>query len=148
MRNGKMKIRGLIVLLFAVALSVLPQFANTSSAASGYTAQLISPTAGQVLYPGQRIRVEWRSVLPSIKLDPDLWELEVGLRLDAGHPYTMTFTPWLVPKAQFFYWPVPNPPTNQAVIDVRFGCEQFYPESYAPQPASMFRIANTIVPSY
>jgi len=143
-----MKIRGLIVLLFAVALSVLPQFANTSSAASGYTAQLISPTAGQVLYPGQRIRVEWRSVLPSIKLYPDLCEMEVWLSLDGGHTYTMQISPWLDPKAQFFYWTVPNTPTNQAVIDVRFGCEQFYPESYAPQPASMFRIANTIVPSY
>ena len=33
-------------------------------------------------------------------------------------------------------------PTNQAVLDIRFGCEQFFPETYAPQPASAFVIAK------
>jgi hypothetical protein len=139
-----MKSRGFIVVLFAVALSVAPQFVNTSSAASGYSAVLISPTAGQVLYPGQRIRVEWRSFLPPINLGA--CEEEVWLSLDGGRTYTMLISPWLDPKAQYFYWTVPNTPTNQAVLDVRFGCEPGYPESYAPQPASTFRIANTTVP--
>jgi len=139
MRNGKMKSRGLIVVLFAVALSIVPQFVNTSSAASGYSAVLISPTAGQVLYPGQRIRVEWRSALPPINLGA--CEMEVWLSLDGGRTFTMEISPWLDPKAQFFYWIVPNTPTKEAVMDVRFGCEPGYPESYAPQPASMFKIA-------
>ena len=134
-----MKTRGFIVVLFAVALSLAPQFVNTSSAASGYSAVLISPTAGQVLYPGQRIRVEWRSALPPINLGP--CEMEVWLSLDGGRTFTMEISPWLDPKAQFFYWIVPNTPTKEAVMDVRFGCEPGYPESYAPQPASMFKIA-------
>ena len=63
-----MKTRGLVVAIFAVALSAIPQLVNTSSAAGAYSARLISPTARQVLYPGQVIRVEWRSVLPNINL--------------------------------------------------------------------------------
>jgi hypothetical protein len=142
-----MKIRGfIVVVLFAVALSVVPQFVNTSSAASGYSAVLISPTAGQVLYPGQKVRVEWRSFLPPINLGA--CEMEVFLSFDGGRTFNTVISPWLDPKAQYFYWIVPNTPTNQAVLDVRFGCEPGYPESYAPQPASMFRIEPITVPSH
>ena len=63
-----MKTRGLLVTMFAVALSFAPQLVNNSSAAGTYSAQLISPRAGQVLHPGQKIRVEWRSVLPAHRL--------------------------------------------------------------------------------
>lgn len=137
-----MKIRGLVVALFAVALSAIPQLVNTSSAGSGaYSARLISPTARQVLYPGQVIRVEWRSVLPNINLGA--CEMEVWLSLDGGRTFTTLISPWMDPKAQYFYWTVPNMPTNAAVLDVRFGCEPGYPESYAPQPASTFVIAHS-----
>jgi hypothetical protein len=60
----------------------------------------------------------------------------------------MCITPILDPKAQYFFWTVPNAPTNAAVLDIRFGCEGWYLENYAPQPASMFTIATTTVPSY
>ena len=39
-------------------------------------------------------------------------------------------------------------PTNAAVLDIRFGCEQWYPESYAPQPASTFVIAKAVPASH
>ena len=136
-----MKIREFIVVLFAVALSVVPQFVNTSSAASGYSAQLISPRAGQVLYPGQQIRVEWRSVLPPVNLVT--CETEVWLSLDGGRTYTMRISPWMDPKAQYFYWTVPNTPTNAAVLDIRFGGEGWYPECFAPQRASTFVISQS-----
>src|SRR5262245_14185536 len=141
-----MKIRGWIVALFAVAFGLAPQFVSTSNAASGYSAHLISPTAGQVLYTGQKVRVEWRSILPPINLGA--CEMEVWLSLDGGRTFTMLISPWMDPKAQYFYWTVPNIPTKQAVLDIRFGCEPGYPESYAPQPASMFTIAQSGVPSY
>jgi len=141
-----MKTRGFIVTMLAVAFSFAPQFVNTSSAANGYSAQLISPTTGQVLYPGQKIRVEWRSILPPVNLGA--CEMEVWLSLDGGRTFTMWISPWMDPKAQYFYWTVPNTPTNAAVLDIRFGCEQFYPESYSPQPASTFAISNSTVPSY
>ena len=50
-----MKIRAIILTLFAVAFGFAPQVVNSSSAASGkYSAQLMSPTAGQVLYRGKK----------------------------------------------------------------------------------------------
>jgi hypothetical protein len=144
MEDKKMKIRGLIVTMLAVALSFAPQFVNTSAASSGtYSAKLISPTAGQVLYPGQIVRVEWRSEFPN-GIPLGSCEAEVWLSLDGGRTFTMWISPWMDPKAQYFYWTVPNTPTNQAVMDVRFGCEQFWPESYAPQPQSMFTIASAL----
>jgi hypothetical protein len=142
-----MKIRGFIVTLFAVALCFAPHFVSSSSAAGGnYSAQLLSPTAGQILYPGQKVRVEWKSVLPPINLAG--CEAEVWLSLDGGRTFTTCITPVMDPKAQYFYWTVPNIPTDAAVLDIRFGCEGWYPENYAPQPASMFTIAKSTVPLY
>ena len=64
-RNQKMKNSRSIITMFAVALTFAPQFVNSSSAASDkYSAQLISPTAGQVLYPGQQVMVKWNATIP------------------------------------------------------------------------------------
>jgi len=134
--------RGLLVTIFAVALSVAPQLVSTSSAGGTYSATLISPRVGQVLHPGQKIRVEWRSALPNIDLGA--CEMEVWLSVDGGRTFTMWISPWLDPKAQYFDWTVPNMPTNAAVMDIRFGCEPGYPESYAPQSASTFVIAKAV----
>ena len=134
-----MKTRGWIVKILAVALSLAPQLVNTSSGASPYSAQLLSPAAGEILYPGRKVRVEWRTELPRIDLTG--CEMEVWLSLDGGATFPMCITPLLDPKAQYFYWIVPNTPTTKAVLDIRFGCEPGYPESYAPQPASTFTIA-------
>ena len=137
-----MKIRGLVVAFFAVALSAIPQLVNTSSAASGaYSARLISPTVGQVLHPGQTVRVEWKSRLP--RIDLGACEAEVWLSLDGGRTFTAWISPWLHPEGpKYFDWTVPKSPTQAAVLDIRFGCEPGYPESYAPQPASTFVIAQ------
>jgi hypothetical protein len=141
-----MKTRGLLVTIFAVALGCAPLFVNTSSAASGtYSAQLISPVAGQVFYPGQQIRVEWKHTLPNIPLRG--CESEAWLSLDGGRTFSMWIT-FLAPSSTSFLWTVPNTPTNAAVLDIRFGCDLYYPESYAPQPASMFTIARSVVPSH
>jgi hypothetical protein len=130
-----MKTRGFVVILTALAFAspILNAADNT------YAAKLLSPTAGQVLYPGQKVRVEWRSELPHINLGA--CEMEVWLSLDGGRTFQMLISPWMDPKAQYFYWTVPNTPTNAAVLDVRFGCEPGYPESYSPQTASVFVIA-------
>lgn len=135
-----MNTRGLLATIFAMALSAAPQLVSTASAGGTYSATLISPRVGQVLYPGQHIRVEWTSVLPNINLGP--CEKEVWLSVDGGKTFPMWISPWLNPKAQSFDWTVPNILTNAAVLDIRFGCEQFYPETYAPQPASTFVIAK------
>ena len=136
-----MNTRVLVATIFAVALSATPQLVNNVGAGGTYSARLISPTIGQVLHPGQQIRVEWKSVLPNINLGAPC-EMEVWLSVDGGRTFPMWISPWLNAKAQSFDWTVPNMPTNAAVLDVRFGCEQFYPETYAPQPASTFVIAK------
>src|SRR2546429_4832924 len=135
-----MKTRGFVVAFFAVALSVAPQFVNTSSAADKYSARLVSPTAGQVLYPGQQVRVEWQATFP--KNDAGGCEMEVWLSLDGGRTFTMCLTPHVDPHMTYFYWTVPNTPTNAAVLDIRFGCEFYYPESYSPQTNSPFVISQ------
>ena len=132
-----MKTRGIIsVTLFLVALGLTEAVAD-----NGYSARLISPTAGQVLYPGQKVRVEWEATLPNTKAVG--CETEVVLSLDGGTTFNTWISPQLDPKARYFYWTVPNTPTNAAVLDIRFGCEWYYPESYSPQPASTFVIAKS-----
>jgi hypothetical protein len=74
--------------------------------------------------------------------------MEIFLSLDGGRTFPAVITPLLDPRAKFFYWIVPNLPTNAAVLDIRFGCEGWYPESYAPQPASTFVIAATAPASH
>ena len=132
-----MKMRGFIVTLFFAVLAFAPAKLN----AGDYVARLISPTAGQVLYPGQKVKVAWRVTLPHIDLTG--CEMEVWLSLDGGQSFLSCITPILDPKAKFFYWTVPNTPTNAAVLDIRFGCEGWYPESYSPQNASTFSITQS-----
>jgi hypothetical protein len=137
-----MKNREFVAVFVAVALSFAPQFVDTSSAQTGaYSAKLISPTVGQVLRPGQTVRVEWKSHLP--RIDLGACETEVWLSLDGGRTFTTWISPYLVPEGpKYFDWTVPKWPTQAAVLDIRFGCEPGYPESYAPQPASTFVIAQ------
>ena len=129
-----MKIRGFVLIMVAVAFAFAPAKLN---AQGKYSVRLISPVAGQVLYPGQKIMVEWTHVLPNIPLKG--CESEAWLSLDGG----VTFHHWITflgPTSTSFLWTVPDTPTNAAVLDIRFGCDLHYPESYAPQPASMFVI--------
>ena len=136
-----MNTRLLLATAFAVALGAAPQLVSTASAGGTYSARLISPTVGQVLQPGQKFRVEWTSVLP-LK-DVTSCEAEVWLSLDGGRTFTAWISPWMDPAGpKYFDWTVPNWPTNAAVMDIRFGCEQRHPESFRPQPASTFVIAK------
>ena len=137
-----MKTRGLIsATLFLVALGLITEAVADNVIDNRYTARLISPTAGQVLYPGQRVKVEWDATLPKTRATG--CEMEVVLSLDGGRTFNSYITPPLDPKVRYFYWTVPNTPTNAAVLDIRFGCEVFYPESRSPQPASTFMIMQT-----
>jgi hypothetical protein len=74
--------------------------------------------------------------------------LEVYLSLDGGRTFPFRITPQLDPRASFFYWIVPNTPTSTAVLDIRFGCEANYPESYSPQTRSPFAIAHSTAQLY
>jgi hypothetical protein len=130
-----MKICGPVLIMVAVAFGFAPAKLN---AQGNYGVRLISPVAGQVLYAGQKIMIEWQHRLPNIPLAG--CESEAWLSLDGGRTFTSWIT-FLAPTSTSFLWTVPNTPTNAAVLDIRFGCDLHYPESYAPQPTSTFVIA-------
>ena len=136
-----MKTQRFIVTLFALTFAFAPQLFRTAFAerkAHNYRAELISPRAGQVLVPGQVVRVEWKSALPD--MDLSLCETELRLSVDGGRTFT-----WITgerdPRVKYFDWTVPNMPTNMAVLDIHFGCLGYYPETESLQIQSGFVIS-------
>src|SRR5438093_1598915 len=136
-----MKTQRFIITLCALTVAFAPQSFRTASAERGrlhYSAALISPRAGQVLVPGQVVRVEWTSVLPNMDLNQ--CETEIRLSLDGGTTFT-----WITgerdPRVRYFDWTVPNTPTNTAVLDIHFGCLGYYPETASIQVQAPFVIS-------
>jgi hypothetical protein len=146
-----MKTRGFVVTLFAVAFALAPQLLKTSTAASTepegkYAAKLVSPQAGDVVYPGQTVRIVWEALLPKLPVDPSWCEAEIYLSLDGGKSFPFIITPIRFdPDSKIFSfdWTVPNMPTAAAVLDIRFGCEQYFPEARSVQTASSFVIGQS-----
>jgi hypothetical protein len=125
------KTAGLVVTLFLIALAFAPsRLLAMPPPPPNFSPTLISPTAGQVLYPGHQIRVEWTTSSPIPVHFPSYCEIELWLSLDGGSTYTMRLTPSMDPNTRFFYWIVPNTPTNSALLDIRFGCEPAYPKAF------------------
>jgi hypothetical protein len=144
-----MKIHAIILTLVALAFACAPAKLNAQQAGQqgGYSANLITPKAGDILIPGQRVKVQWTTSI-SRPIDLAYCEAEVWLSLDGGNVYSMCITPIMDPQTRFFYWTVPNTPTKTAVLDIRFGCEGWWPESFSPQTASMFQISNVSAQLY
>ena len=137
-------VAGFVVTLFLLAFvfAPSPMLGLPGDPPPRFVPLLISPTAGQVLYPGQKVRVQWEDSSPNRVTYPPLCEIELWLSLDGGRTFTTRVTPSMDPNTRFVYWTVPNMPTNSAVIDIRFGCEPVYPEIYHVQTGSPFVIAN------
>jgi hypothetical protein len=146
----KMKTRGFVVTLFAVAFAFAPQLLKTSTAAPDaqqgtYAAKLVSPQAGDVVFPGQKVRIVWEALLPKLPVDLSWCEAEIYLSLDGGKSFPVIITPIRLDpnyKILSFDWTVGNTPTAAAVLDIRFGCEQFYPETRSVQTTSSFVIGR------
>jgi hypothetical protein len=137
-----MKTQRLIPALLALTFVLAPQSPRTAVALTSrnkYSAKLISPRAGQVLVPGQVVRVEWTADFPNVDLT--MCETEVLLSLDGGRTIYMLLTEQRDPNVQYFDWTVPNTPTNAAVLDIRFGCLNIYPETVSLQVQSSFVIS-------
>ena len=127
----------LLAFTFACAVWTTNVLADSSG---GYVAKLLSPSLGQVLYPGEQVSVQWKTLLPHT--DARGCEMELWLSLDGGRTFTTCITPQLNPQRKSFDWTVPDMPSNAAVLDIRFGCEFYYPESFSPQPQNTFVIAH------
>jgi hypothetical protein len=131
----------LLALTFALA-SQLPGTAFAQADTKKYSAKLISPRAGQVLSPGQVVRIEWTASFPNVDLT--MCETEILLSLDGGKTIYMFITSSRRPNVQYFDWTVPNTPTNAAVLDIRFGCLNIYPETASLQVQSSFVISPAL----
>ena len=71
-------------------------------------------------------------------------ETEILLSLDGGKTIYSLLTEQRNPKVQYFDWVVPNAPTNAAVLNIRFGCLNLYPETPSLQIKSTFVIAPSL----
>ena len=140
-----MKTQRLVLALLALTFALAPQLLRTAFAQrtqDNYRAKLISPRAGQVLSPGQVVRIQWTANFPNVDLT--MCETEVLLSLDGGKTIYMLLTEQRNPKVQYFDWTVPNAPTNAAVLDIRFGCLNIYPETRSLQLRSAFVISPAV----
>ena len=140
-----MKTPRLILALLALIFALAPQLPGTAFAQGtqdNYRAKLISPRAGQVLIPGQVVRIEWTANFPNVDLT--MCETEILLSLDGGRTIYMLLTEQRNPRIQYFDWTVPNTPTNSAVLDIRFGCLNLYPETPSLQIQSAFVIGPSV----
>src|SRR5262245_45967468 len=139
-----MKLQPLILALLALTFVLALQLPGTAFAQTDkprYSAKLISPRPGEILEPGQVVRVQWTAGFPNVDLS--MCETEVLLSLDGGKTIYMMLTEQRNPRIQYFDWTVPNAPTNQAVLDIRFGCLNIYPETSSLQVRSAFVITST-----
>ena len=118
-----MKIRGLVLIMVAVAFAFAPAKLN---AQGNYAVKLTSPVAGQVLYAGQKIMIEWKHMLPNIPFGG--CESEAWLSLDGGRSFTLWIT-FLDPRNTSFLWTVPNTPTNAAVLTSASGVTCITPKA-------------------
>jgi hypothetical protein len=140
-----MKTRRLFVAPLALAFALALHSPDTAFAQADkqkYSAKLISPKAGEVLVPGQVVRVAWTANFPDVDLT--MCETEVLLSLDGGKTIYMMLTEQRNPRVQYFDWTVPNAPTTTAVLDVRFGCLNLYPETSSLQLRSAFVISPSL----
>jgi hypothetical protein len=140
-----MKTPQFVLALLALAIVLAPQSPGTAfaqGARDNYRAKLISPRAGQVLTPGQVVRVQWTADFPDVDLS--MCETEVLLSLDGGKTIYLLLTEQRNPKIHYFDWTVPNAPTNAAVLDIRFGCLNIYPETSSLQVQTAFVIGPAV----
>ena len=88
--SEKMKTPRLVLALLALTFALAPQSPRTAFAQAyrkKYSAKLISPRPGQVLNPGQVVRIAWTADFPDVDLS--MCETEVLLSLDGGRTIYM-----------------------------------------------------------
>ncbi len=132
--------RVLLALLVLMCALAQPGTTLAQTQKAKYSAKLISPRAGQLLIPGQVVRIEWTTNFPNVDLS--MCETEILLSIDGGKSIYSLITEQRNPKVNYVDWIVPDAPTNEAVLDIRFGCLNLYPETSSLQVQSSFVIQS------
>ena len=101
-----------------------------------------------MLRAGSEVTIRWDATLSSCARS-FLGEQEINLSVDGGRTFPYRITPRLTYGERTYTWRVPNLPTDEAVLDLRYGCEDQPGECEAgrtvldatnPQWESRFRI--------
>lgn len=120
--------------LLLLALVALPAFAADAVDAEEM-ARLVFPAAGDELTAGSVATIEWEGLyLPE---HADEWE--AFLSLDGGHTWPLRITPHLDISIRRFEFRVPDLPTRDARILLRFGDERREVEMETPQSFAIAR---------
>ena len=135
-----MKAQRLLLVLLALTLvfAAPPRTNGSAERKPQYHATLISPKAGDVLIPGQVVRIQWTAVFPDVDLT--MCETEIRLSIDGGATTYMWITGFRDPSVQYYDWTVPNVSTRAAVLNIHFGCLGIFPETPSLQVQSTFAI--------
>lgn len=88
----------------------------------GPPVRLVSPGAGATLVAGTTAELEWVPLAPFLDLS-EVEEWEAFLSLDGGATYPLRITPHLDQDLRWIRWQVPDLPTPEAAILLRFGDE-------------------------
>jgi len=139
------------LLLFVFLANISVNSAHTQKGINGTTAappaiELVSPRSGDLLVPGQMVKVQWKILNPDKDANVDWCEQEIYISLDGGTTASGRISPQLDPRATTFDWVVPNTPTKTAVLDIRIGCEGGapYPETSRVQSSVVFQIRPSL----
>lgn len=129
-----------------LALAALPAAAGGSGRPT-----LLVPGSGQTLRAGSEVTIQWTADLTPCARQ-FLGEQEINLSVDGGRTFPYRITPRLTYADRSFVWRVPNLPTEQAILDLRYGCED-HPggcepfrtvvDATNPQMQSRFRIVGS-----
>ncbi len=98
---------------------VFPVFPAAARAEQPF--RLLSPVTGESWEPGELARIEWAT---EGAIDGDLSEWEAFLSLDGGKTYPIRLTPHLDLALRGFSFEVPDVPSRDARLLLRFGDEQ------------------------
>jgi len=135
--------------LFVFLANISVNSAHAQKGITGTTAvapeiELVSPHSGDLLVPGQSVRVEWRILTSDKGANLDWCEQEIFISLDGGNTASGRISPQLDPRATSFDWVVPNTPTKEGVLDIRIGCEGGAPfgETSRVQRSVVFQIRS------
>src|SRR5687768_2385723 len=102
--------------LLLLAFLALPAFA---AGPAEQMARLVSPAAGDELIAGSAVTIEWEE----LALPEHTVEWEAFLSLDGGRTWPLRITPHLNISIRRFIFRVPDLPTREARLMLRFGDE-------------------------
>jgi hypothetical protein len=138
-----MRTAGRLLLLLSIAWATSWAAPVRATGQEGAPVRLLSPRPDVTLIAGSTAELEWAPLAPFLDLS-EVEEWEAFLSLDGGATYPVRITPHLDQDLRRVRWEVPDLPTPQAAILLRFGDER---RETAVELPVRFAIVASSVPS-